>query len=80
MHLPLKCVGEWGFPGVSVIENLPASAVGAVSISGQKIPLEKEMATHFGNCHFAVFLSRKSHGQRSLAGYSPCGHKRVTLD
>ena len=25
----------------------------------------------------AVFLPRKSHGQRSLAGYSPWGHKRV---
>ena len=24
-----------------------------------------------------VFLPGKSHGQRSLAGYSPCGHKRV---
>ena len=24
-----------------------------------------------------VFLPRKSHGQRSLAGYSPWGHKRV---
>ena len=27
-----------------------------------------------------VFLSRKSHGQRSLAGYSPWGHKRVKHD
>ena len=25
----------------------------------------------------AVFLPRKFHGQRSLAGYSPWGHKRV---
>ena len=24
-----------------------------------------------------AFLTRKSHGQRSLAGYSPLGHKRV---
>ena len=24
-----------------------------------------------------VFLPGESHGQRSLAGYSPCGHKRV---
>jgi len=29
---------------------------------GQENPLEKEMATHY------IFLSRKSHGQRSLAG------------
>ena len=24
-----------------------------------------------------VFLPRKSHGQRSLEGYSPCGHKEL---
>ena len=35
---------------------------------GQEVPLEKEMATH------SVW---KSHGQRSLVGYSLCGHKRV---
>ena len=27
-----------------------------------------------------TFLPKKSHGQRSLAGYSPWGHKRVTYD
>ena len=27
-----------------------------------------------------VFLSGKSHGQRSLAGYNPWGHKRVRHD
>jgi len=27
-----------------------------------------------------VFLPGKSHGQRSLAGYSPCGHKRARHD
>ena len=31
--------------------------------------LEKEMATHSG------ILAGKSHGQRSLAGYSPWGHR-----
>ena len=35
-------------------------------------PLEKEMATHF--------LPVKSHGQRSLAGYSPWGCKRIGWD
>ena len=40
MHLPLKCVGEWGFPGVSVIKNLPASAgddLGSISGSGRTL-------------------------------------------
>ena len=36
---------------------------------GQEDPLEEEMATH------SVFLPGKSHGQRSLASYSPWGHK-----
>ena len=38
-------------------------------------PLQKEMATH---C--PLFLPGKSHRQRSLAVYSPRGHKRVRLD
>ena len=32
--------------------------------------LEKEMATHSG-------IPGKTHGQRSLVGYSPWGHQRV---
>ena len=40
---------------------------------GQEDPLEKEMATH------SVFLSGKSHTQRSLAGYNPWAHKRVVM-
>ena len=36
---------------------------------GREEPLEKEMATH------SVFLPREFHGQRSLVGYSPWGHK-----
>ena len=34
-----------------------------------KIPLEEEMATH------SCILAGKSHGQKSLAGYSPQGYK-----
>ena len=40
---------------------------------GWEEPLEKEMATT------PVFLPGKSHGQRSLAGYSPWGHKESVL-
>ena len=36
----------WGFPGGSVIENLPANATHADSIPGSEDPLEKETATH----------------------------------
>ena len=49
-----------------MVKNPPANSgdVGVVgSISSQKDPLEKEMATF-------LFLLEKSHGQRSPAGYS----------
>ena len=36
---------------------------------GQEDPLEKELATHFS------ILAWKSHGRRSLVGYSPWGLK-----
>ena len=36
---------------------------------GWEDPLEEKMATQ------PLFLPGKSHGQRSLAGYSPRGHK-----
>ena len=51
-----------------MVKNLPASAgdAGDVGLSlSQKDPLEEGMATT------PVFLPRKSHGQRSLADYSP---------
>ena len=41
---------------------------------GWEDPLEKEMAPT------PVFLPGKSHGQRSLVGYSPWGGKRVGRD
>ena len=40
-----------------------------VSSLGQEDPLEKEMATH------SSILAGKSHGRRSVVGYSPWGHK-----
>ena len=36
-----------GFPGGSVVKNLPANAGDTGSIPGWEDPLEKEMATHF---------------------------------
>ena len=56
------------FPGGSVVKNPPADA--AVSILGCEDPLEEEMATHS-----SMLAWEKSHGQRSLAGYSPWSHK-----
>ena len=48
------------------LENLPAMHKTWVRSLGQEDSLEKDMATHF-----PVSLPEKSHGQRSLVGYSP---------
>ena len=66
-----------GFPGVSVVKDLPANAgdTGDTGlISGQEDPLEKEMATDS-----PVFLPGEPHRQRSLVGYSQQGHKELDM-
>ena len=57
------------FPGDSVVKNLSAKQEMRVRFQGQEDPLEKEMAAH------SSILAGKSHGQRSLAGYSPWSHQ-----
>ena len=54
------------------VKNLPASAGDTRDVClilGWEDPLESKMATH------SSILAGKFHGQRSLAGYSPWGHK-----
>ena len=61
-----------GFPGGSVVENLPANARDARdtgSVPGWKIPWSRKWQP------MPVFLHRKFHGQRSLTGYSSRGRK-----
>ena len=43
---------------------------------GWEDPLEKEVATHASVLAWEQ-ARNSSHGQRSLVGYSPWGHKRV---
>ena len=52
---------EWGFPGGSDDKESAYIAGDPGSILESRGSLEKGMVTH------AVFLPRKSHGQRSLA-------------
>ena len=52
-----------------MVKDLPAKQKTQVQFLGQEDPLEEEMATH------SIFLLEKSHGQRSLASYSPWGRK-----
>ena len=63
-----------GFSGSTEVKNLPTVQGIWAHPLGQEDPLEKEMAT------IPVFSPRKSHGQRSLAGYSSWGCKRVRHD
>ena len=57
-----------------MVKNLPAVRETWVGSLGWEDPLEKEMTTH------SSILPGKSHGQRSLVGYSPWDHERVRYD
>ena len=63
LHLPS--------PGDSVVKNPPANVghVGSIPELGRSIPWSRKWQPT------PVFLPEKSHGQRSLAGYSPWGRK-----
>ena len=62
--------------------NLPARQETQVPSLGLEDPLEKGMATHPNILAWRrawlptpIFLPGESHGQRSLVGCSPCGHR-----
>ena len=63
------CTKVLCFSSGAVIKNPPAMREMLVWSLGWDDPLEEEMATT------PVFLPGESHGQRSLAGYSPWGCK-----
>ena len=52
------------FPIAQMVKNLPIMQETRVQSSGSSIP---------------VFLPGESHGERSLAGYSPWGHKELDM-
>ena len=58
------------------VKRLPATWETWVWSLGQEDPLEKEMATH-SSTHFQY--PGKSHGWRSLVGYSPWSHKESDI-
>ena len=64
-----------GFPGGSAVKNLPANAGDMIDLSSdpwiQKISWIRKWQ------HTLIFLPGEFHIQRSLAGCSPWGHKRV---
>ena len=54
-----------------MVKNLPTVQETWVQSLGQEDPLEEEVATH------SSILAWKTHGQRSLTGYSPWVHKEL---
>ena len=62
-----------GFTGGSVVKNSLAKQEMQILSLGQEDALEKEMATH------SSILPGKSHGQGSLVGCSPWGHKELDV-
>ena len=62
------------FSGSSVIKNPPANAGNVGSIPGsRRSPGEGKWQPT------AVFLPGKSHGQRSMMGYTPWGHQEADI-
>ena len=59
-----------GFPGGSVVKNLPAQCR-----RHRFDPWVRKMPWRRAWQPTPVFLPGESHGQRSLAGYSPWDHK-----
>ena len=75
-HSRWKCKlvhGKWASLVAQMVENLPEEQKMWVGSLGQEDPLEEGMAT----C--SRILSGKSHGQRSLVGYSPWGRKALYM-
>ena len=63
------------FPGsLAAVKNPPAMQKTQVRSLVQEDPWRRKWQPT------PVFLSEKSHGQRSLAGYSPCSCERVKHD
>ena len=70
----MKVTARLGFPGGWVVKNPPASAGDSGLIPGvRKMHWRRKWQPT------PVFLSGKSHGQRSLVGYSPWGHSQTAL-
>ena len=59
----------YGFPVAQMVKNLPAMEETQVLFLGQENALKEGMATT------SAFLPGEFHGLKSLAGYSPWGHK-----
>ena len=67
-----------GFPGGSVVKNLPANAGDARDMGS--IPGLGRSSAGGNGTPLQYFLPGKSHGQRSLVGYSPWCCKELDIE
>ena len=67
-------IDELGFPGGSVVKTLPANA-GDTEMQPQSLGQEDARRRKWQPT--PASLPGKFHGQRSLVGYSPWGHKEL---
>ena len=70
-------MGIRGLPRALVVKN-PLVRAGDITDTGSVPGSERSPGGGHGN-PTPVFLPGESHGQRSLAGYSPWGHKESDL-
>ena len=64
-----QCSYKGGFPGGSVVKNLPAKQVMWVRSLGQEDPLEKKMTTHSGILGWEIPRTEEPGRLQSMAGY-----------
>ena len=64
---------QWASLVAQMVKNLPAMQETWVQSLGREDPWRREQQPT------PVFSSGESHGQRSLAGYSPRGHKELSM-
>ena len=63
---------QMGFPGGSVVKDLPANIGDTGSVPGR--------SPGGGNDYTPVFLPGEFHGQRGLVGYLPWGSQQLRQD
>ena len=63
----------WASLVAQTVKRLPAMRETWDRSQGREDPLEKEMATH------SSILPGKSHGRRSMVGYSPWGRRELDM-
>ena len=63
----------WASLVAQMVKNLPAMQETGFDPGVRKVPWRKEWLPT------PVFLPGESHGQKSLAGYSPCGCKESSM-